>query len=356
MKIKAPWLEALTAARTGDLAPALAARTMEPSGLLPDYFFGRALAEAGEKLPEAVQLLRQCHQSEPQNPMFLHSLALALARHGAAEMADEASAIWKKHGLPHDLDLLGSLALTLEFQARQLPLLPQVADIPWPATLPRPQVAVVAMDQEPSTAEPSATEDIVPPRDRMDKMSPAPVSDFHAADPAPLKKSIFTDCLLNRSLGQMEDHYLARRLPQALALFNSMLEQGKAGAEYYLVAGMAADEAGDFDRARACLARALELEPNLLVSRAALGRVYWHLGWNELALALWKSLPVEGPYDYGRHYFLALGHEALGHRAGALEAMNIALRDFFYDTRHFYIARALTVWQALKIPEAASRL
>src|SRR5690606_24677617 len=87
---------------------------------------------------------------------------------------------------------------------------------------------------------------------------------------------------------------------------------GLVSSDLHLLGGLAAEEGGDGERARAHLALALDLDPGQLIAQTFLGRVYWRNGWNELAEAIWRNLPVEGPDDFGRHYHLALLHASNG--------------------------------------------
>ncbi|MCL5270588.1 MAG: hypothetical protein M1457_08585 [bacterium] len=340
MEIKADWLGALAAARRGDLAPARAARATEPSGVLADYFYGRALVEAGDQLDEAIAALRGAVARDPANPLMIHTLALGLVRRNEREAAREANRIWRRHGLPHDLDLLGLAALTFEMQLRPLPPQPVMTDLPWPARLPRPEPPE-------SPESPGAAGGPAPPRPEASDLAAENPSarDKMARTAVPKKAGWHDRRRLNRALARLETAYADHRGRDLLEQAAALVEEGLESAELHLLAGMAAEEAGLVDRARAHLARAAGLEPKMLISRTCLGRVYWRAGWFELALALWRSLPVEGPYDHGRHYHLALGHEALGDHVAALEAMRFALDHFFFDTRHFHIDRAAERWR-----------
>jgi tetratricopeptide (TPR) repeat protein len=150
---------------------------------------------------------------------------------------------------------------------------------------------------------------------------------------------------VNRHVRQLEKDLMNHQLLKVLREAGNLLAKGLENSDLHLLAGMAAEEVGSPERARAHLARAEQLNPAAFLARTALGRAYWRYGWFALALALWRSLPVEGPYDHGRHYHLALGHDALGDRPAALLAMRVALNQFYPDTYHFYIQRALWHWQ-----------
>jgi hypothetical protein len=335
MLISDAWHPALEAARFGDLQPAreLHANRAGAQPLL-DYFFARALteapADAPDQYPRAVALLEEALRAAPKNPLIHQTLALALAR--CAEPAGRARAIefWRREGLPHDLDLLAQTALTLEEQLRPLPETPPDGAIPWPESLPHP--APMDRDILSPPAEPTADES--PEDPAPDLPAPEPL------EPAGPSRRI------NRAIGQLESMLLKYQNLEAMTLAASLLDEGLLAGELHLAGGMAAEEAGAPERARAHLARALRMQPQMLMARTLLGRVYWRLGWVDLALDLWRSLPVEGPYDNGRHYHLALGHAALGDRPAALALMRLALADFFYDTRHFSIKRAFDRWAA----------
>lgn len=323
MQIQADWHAALSAARLGDLEPARAARKLDSSGALPDFFFARCLAEAGADLDRAIEILRVLAEARPINPLIPQVLALALARTGLPEDAVKAAEIWNHSGLPHATDLLGQLALTLESQVRPWPDRNPGLDIPWP--------------------------DGLPPRDAF---SDQPVCDNLAPGPATKKLGWWERRRISRLVSRIEDLVFKGKAAEALELAQAAFARGEHSPELHVITGIAADELGDPARARAHISRGLELEPGLLIARTHLARVYWRCGWFEAAIALWRSLPVEGPYDYGRHYHLALGFDALGRRGDADRAMAVALNDFFYDMRHYYIAQALRRWQAIRAPKA----
>jgi tetratricopeptide (TPR) repeat protein len=334
MKLHAHWPSALEAARLGDLGPARLARRADPTGSLADYFYGRCLAEADCELDEAIALLRGARAAERGNLLVIQALALALARSGDAGLQTEAGLIWQEHGLPHDLDLLGQVSLTLEAQTRAWPESSATAELPWPEGLPQPSVT------EPSGGEPATGQDPLTQQD-SDKMAPRP---------ATKSPGFFERRKLARIANQLEDQLLNHQAIEVLRQAADLVSRGIENGEVHLVAGLAAEEAGEPRRARAHLARAVALDPSMLLARTWLGRVYWRCGWVDLALALWRSLPVEGPYDHGRHYHLALGHEAAGDRPAALQAMAIALDQFYFDTRHFFVKRALEEWEAKRTP------
>lgn len=344
MKANAQWPKALEAARRGDLAPALEAHRLSPAGPMTDYFEGRALAEAGVELEEAEALLRQAQAAEPANPLTPHVLALALARAGSPAQKAEAAAIWRHRGLPHDLDLLGQVAFTLEEQNRPWPATSPAAVLPWPESLPLPEPpppADSASEADPAEADPGSISD----QAEGDQSQPAP-GDKLSRPAATKSLGYFQRRKLSRALGQMEKNLMSHHALEVLQEAHGLLAQGIDLPDLHLLAGLAAEEAGDARRARAHLACATQLDQAALLARTTLARVYWRCGWVELAIALWRSLPVEGPYDYGRHYHLALGHYAAGDRPAALAAMRIALDQFYTDTLHFYIKRALWLWQA----------
>ncbi|MCE5228196.1 hypothetical protein LLG95_01185 [bacterium] len=327
MQIQADWHVALTAARRGDLEPARNARSMDSKGALPDFLYARCLTEAGADLDEAIELLRLLVESRSKNPLIPQVLALALARTERPEEAVKAAELWEQSGLPHPIDLLGQVALTLEAQTRPWPDQNPGLDLAWPGVLP---------PRDKFASEPNPA---VEPLQPCDNLTP---------EPATKKLGWFELKRIDSLVNKIEELISKGHARGANELAINALAKGKETPELNAVAGIAADELGDPARARAHLARSLELEPKLLIARAHLARVYWRSGWFELAMALWRSLPVEGPYDYGRHYHLALGYDALGRRAEAERAMAVALSDFFYDMRHYYIAQAFRRWKALR--------
>lgn len=309
MQIKAEWGKALEAARLGDVQPALAARELDPAGTLPDYFYGRCLATAGVQLDEAVSALRSAFAAAPRNPIIPFALALALIKQGDPAALAKASGLFERHGLPHDLDLLGQTVLTMELALR-----PVSEDTPpppaWPAGLEQPQ--------------------------QQDAISSIPLDD--QASPEKSQQG------LAEAMNEIETKLMSCDQAGALAQAHEWLARGAETGDLHLAAGMAAEELGWLDLARAHLARSFALEPGLQYSRTFLAHAHWRAGHFELALALWRSLGVEGPYDYGRHYHLALGHAALGDRAAANAAMDLALGAFYYDTRHVFIERLFQRW------------
>lgn len=112
-----------------------------------------------------------------------------------------------------------------------------------------------------------------------------------------------------------------------------------------MAAGVASEILDDLGRARDHLLLSAVHDSALPHFRAMLGKVYWRLGWDELAELLWRSLTIEGPYDFGRHYHLALLHAGRGHDKTASRAIRTALQDFFYDTRYYYIEQAWLRWK-----------
>ena len=345
MKLKADWPIILESARLGNLEPARVGRQLDPGGTLPDYFYARCLTEAGVELEEAIPLLQRSAAAEPSNPMITQTLALALARSEFVTNRTAAAEIWNKEGLPMDLDLLGQVCLTLESQSRPWPNGVDEAEFPWPAELARPGSLPSA---GPSDEDAESREETVPAITAND-----PQRDKMSQPAATKSLGIFERWRLGRTIGRMETLLMDHKPVKVLEMAAENLSHGVENPEMHLVAGVAAEEAGLPLRARAHLSRADRLEPGMFLARAWLGRIYWRSGWFELALALWRSVPVEGPYDYGRHYHLALAHEALGNRPAALKAMQVALDRFYFDTRHFYIKRALWAWQARWAPELA---
>lgn len=318
---KIDWVGALEAARQGDLEPDRLARVADPDGPLSDYFHGRCLAESGERLGEAVDCLRRALDADSNNQLTPQVLSLALVRSGQSEPMFEAAQKWQLLGLPHDMDLLGATAITMEMQMRPLPDRPNPDPLPWPEGLQRPKP------------------DPTPPEAVVGEPDPSTLP--------PIEKPGFLDRRkLNRVLGEMEQWFLTHRPENILRRAAQLLDEGLENDDMHLLAGAAAEEFGDTDRARAHLARCIRLEPKLLIARTFLGRVYWRLGWFDLALALWRSLPVEGPFDHCRHYHLALGYAAVGESAKSLEAMRCALSDFYTETRFYYIKPIHERWQA----------
>lgn len=329
--ITANWHEALEAARHGSLDAAEKARTVDAQGPLARYFYGRCLAEAGERLDEALDHLRAALKADPCNRIFEQALAMALLRTRQPDTRAEAGRIWKRLGLPHDRDLLAAVALTIEDDLRPVgEALVDFADLAWPSCLPRDAEAEEALAEAAGVSDANGEG-----RDRV-KMSPKPASK---------PTGLLGRWLFSRAVGRLEKALIDHKCEPVLREATAILETGRQTAELHLLAGIAAEECGELDRARAHLARCVLLEPELLIARAYQGRVYWRLGWNDLAESVWRSLPVEGPYDNGRHYFLALAHEARGDRGDALKAMDVALGEFFYDSLHFYVERSLWLWQ-----------
>lgn len=338
MILNAQWPGILEAARQGDLAQALEGRQLDPAGALADYFYGRCLAEAEVQIDEAITCLQRAASAEPGNPAIIQTLALALARSGLPGSCAAAADIWTKEGLPLDLDLLAQVSLTLESQLRPWP---EAAppDLPWPAGLPVPGADPLASPQEVCPATVESTE---LPQAVLDDIE----CDILARYPATKPPGFFTRWRLGRAIGRLEDALMKDQPVKVLEMSADLLARKLELPELHLVAGLAAEEAGLPDRARAHLSRAECLEPGMFLARTWLGRIYWRNGWYALAEALWRSIPVEGPYDYGRHYHLALAQDAKGDRPAALAAMRLSLDRFYFDTRHFYIKRALGLWQA----------
>lgn len=302
MHVQPGWHEAIEAARRGDPDAADRMRRDDPTGVMADYFFARCRAEAGLELEDAIDRLRVVTGAEPRNRIFRQTLALALLRRGRPDDLHQVLQIWKMLGLPHATDLLGSVALALEAHLRPRCAEP-AAEFPWPQTLADPSDLV----HESASEEPVAT-----PCSRR----------------------------LRRTVRMMEQWIQEHKNEKVLNHALLMLGQRLQNAEMHLAAGIAAEELDLIARARAHLVQALRMDPSMVLGQLFLGRVYWRLGWLDMAEALWRNLPVEGPYDNGRHYHLALAHDAAGDRPAAVRAMDVALTGFFYDTRHFFIQRA----------------
>ncbi len=212
-----------------------------------------------------------------RSPLDSPCAALALARTGRPEDAVKAAEIWKKSGMPHATELLGQVALTLEAQTRPWPEANPGLDLPWPAGLPPRETFI---DRPEAPIEPSPCDNLTPSR-ATKKLGWGG------------RKKV--DRLVNRIEGRLSKGQAAEGLAMAAEAFG----RGEESPELQVIAGIAADELGDPARARAHLARGLDLEPALLVARTHLARVYWRCGWFDLAIALWRSLPVEGPTIMG---------------------------------------------------------
>lgn len=245
--------------------------------------------------------------------MTPHALALALLRIGRDS---DAAALFQANALPHDHSLLSLIALALEARLRPLPTALPEGWPPWAPQLgPDPAIPLPPMDPTPTNVRTTT-----------------------------LKLSAGQKRQLAAFLVRMEGYYKNFELVVLMKEVGVALGYGLESPDLHLIGGLAAEEAGDAIRARVHLSTALALEPGQLIARTFLGRVYWRLGWNGLAIDLWRSLPVEGPDDYGRHYHLALGYDAEGRRADALFALQIALKDFYIETREFFIDRVYSRW------------
>lgn len=338
---RAAWGPPLEAARAGDAA-AMSERLAAVTAGAPAFpgahelLEGLCLAEAGEDAARAVGLLTRACELNPANILAPH--ALALARMEAGERR-EARRLLEAHRLPHDLDLLGCVALRLEADLREAHPAPPDDWPEWPGWLARPGASPVT-EPEPDRAEGDGA---APAPEGTSPEAPAP-----PAVPLTSRKVRRTPSGgMSKILAAMEADFFAFDYASVLRRGYAGFETGEDNDELQLIAGIACEEAGDPDRGRAHLARALSLEPKNYMARAHLGRIYAQLGWHELAGDLWRSLPIEGPDDSGRHYHLAIGHAAAGDRPAARAAMRTALRDFFIDTREFYIERAWLRWRRL---------
>lgn len=312
------WETALNAARAGDSARAeeICARTARDSVPFPgahDYFLGRCFAEAGDRLDEAEALLRRVLEVDPENLMTPYVLGLALLRAGRWK---EAAEIFEDKGLPHDDTLLAQVLLTLESRLR---LLPGQLHVDWPAWPPQ-----LGLD---------------PTQGRLpyDEATPRHLDNFPE-----ISRSQKRD--LEKLMAKLSEEFMERSPVELIREVSATLRAGLYNSELHLLGGLACEEGGDPVRARAHLALSLQLEPSLLLARTYLGRAYWRCGWFDLAEAVWRSLPVEGPDDYGRHYHLALVHEAQGRPEDALYAMGVALRDFYVESRELFAERVFRAW------------
>lgn len=325
------WYDAIAAARQSQvrrvrlICQNLARKPPPFPGAL-ELLLGRCLAEAGQDLDEAVQLLKGAQAVNPNNISLVHVLGLAHLRLGQNQ---EAAAIFEKHRLPHDAYLLAQVALTMEMQLRPLPESPSED---WPDV--PPQFAAIAntavFEAATQTGPPDPADPHVPP---SRPIAPEP------------KMSWGQQRDLDRRLNRWERYFEKFEATRIVHEVNEAMRDGLGGDDLHLLAGLACEEGGDALRARLHLARCIELEPNQMMARTYLARVYWRCGWIELAEDLWRSLPIEGPDDYGRHYHLALAYEAAGRRVEALEAFMVALGDFFMETREFYIERIYRRWR-----------
>ncbi|MBI3736982.1 hypothetical protein HY256_10770 [Candidatus Sumerlaeota bacterium] len=281
--------------------------------------------------------------------------------------------ILKTEKLPHDPFLLAQMALTMETQIRDWPeRLPEG----WPA-MPEElekqgamrgddgkneknennakngkneRTEIGELESCKAQGEPRSNTDIaiVPSPSSSDTQEPPSSPSSHTSHPpATPRKPKLTRAqrrLLQKLIPRMETDFLEHRCAEAVAGANELIGAGAEDPEMHLIAGLACEEGGDGPRARMHLVRLIEFEPAQMMARTFLARVYWRNGWNDLAEDLWRSLPIEGPDDYGRHYHLALAHEAAGRRADALRTMLAGLNDFYMETREFYIERAWWRW------------
>lgn len=341
-ELDASWETALRAARRGDVsrARAICDRMDDEPVAFPgaaQYILGRCLAEAGDSPDEAIELLDQAIALDPGNIMtpYVRTLALLLAGRDT-----EAATALKRDGLPHDLSLLAHFVFEIESRMR-----------PWSESLPvnwpswPPQLGPdpgADLDIEAGAAEEndSPNDEIETPADEAETSKETEPSMVIEAP----KLSMSQRRKLAKLIAHLEGLYVQFSHTELLSEVGKALDAGLDSADLQLLAGLAAEESGDGQRAKAHLSRALALEPDQLVARTYLGRAYGRSGQLEIADAMLRSLPVEGPYDYGRHYQLALVHSAAGRRSDAWEAMEIALRDFFVEAQEFYIERVLKLW------------
>lgn len=311
------WGQVLDAARRGEgeLALDLCAaveRAPEPFPAAHAFLRGRCLAELDQDLEEADRLLAHAREADPENILTPHVQALAWLR---LDRQHEAAEVFMEHGLPHDDDLLGQIMLTLELQGRAWPDRLAADWPPWPALLGR----------DPSKPVPPMDEAVQP-------------------DPPPPTLSRAERRQLAELMKRLEVEFMERSPIELIREVTAAMGAGLSSSDLHLLGGLASEEGGDGDRARAHLALSLDLEPDQLVAQTFLGRVYWRNGWNDLAEAVWRNLPVEGPDDFGRHYHLALLHASNGDREAATVAMDVALHGFYVDTREIYIERSYLRW------------
>jgi tetratricopeptide (TPR) repeat protein len=312
------WGSVLEFARRGDRVRAFEGceafeREAEPFPGAALFLRGRCLTELGEDLAEAIRLLEAAIEIDPRNVLTPTVLALAWLRSGDTRRAAD---YFREHGLPHDDDLLGQIMLTIELAGR-----------PWPDALPE------GWPPWPALLGPDPTR-FSPPMDEDATTEPPPPSKLGRAERRELT------ALMNR----LEVDFMERSPLQLAREVSAAMGAGLNSSDLHLLGGLACEEGGDGLRARAHLSLSLDLEPAQTISRTLLGRVYWRNGWNDLAEAVWRNLPVEGPDDFGRHYHLALLHEGNGDRGAAAEAMRVALHDFYVDTREIFIERVFRRW------------
>jgi Flp pilus assembly protein TadD len=336
---KADWLEALGHARQGDFA--LMDRLFDSvdrasTGL---FFLGRALAETGQDIDRAIGLLNEALEKDTVNPMIPHALALALARSGTQDHRRAAVQIWEKKNLPHDLELLGQAAITFELQIRVPIELPELPELP--------QSMQGSLEAQPvaQSAEPDSP-DSPPPHDQIDSAGDRMTHPGGKASQGKLT-GFSRRRQINRVLRRFEEEMIRQDPEAALKLIYDVLDHEHDTGDLHFAAGMASELLGDLARARDHLVLSAGHEPDSPHFRTMLGKVYWRSGWDEPAELLWRSLPIEGPYDFGRHYHLALLHAGRGELRDTGTAITTALQDFYYDTRHFYIEQAWLRWKQL---------
>lgn len=331
---QADWSQALCRAREGNFD--LINQLFESGGhTMPGiYFMGRALAETGRELERAIAYLDEARQLEPVNPMVPHAHALALARTGEPGQARSAIRFWEKKNLPHDLELLGQAAITFELQAR-VPVDPPASPDARPGKLD------YAHNQSanPATGSAPNSEQVDLPGDKM----------THSCEKTLRSRltGFYRQWRIHRVLRRFEKAMISQDPDAGLRSVYEAMGHGHDTGSLHMAAGMASEILGDLDRARDHLVRSAVHDSASPHFRAMLGKVYWRFGWNELAELLWRSLTVEGPYDFGRHYHLALLHAGRGHDEAASRAIRTALQDFFYDTRYYYIEQAWLRWKTV---------
>lgn len=311
------WGQVLNAARRGERSVALelcraVERASEPFPGAHAFLRGRCFAELNEDLEEADRLLTQAREIDPDNILTPHVQALAWLRMNRPR---DAAEVFMERGLPHDDELLGQIMITIELQGRDWPEKLAADWPPWPALLGR----------DPSKP--------VPPMDEGIQSDPPPpvLSRAERRELAALMK-------------RLEMEFMERSPIDLLREVTAAMGAGLSSSDLHLLGGLASEEGGDAERARAHLALSLDLEPDQLVAQTFLGRVYWRNGWNDLAEAVWRNLPVEGPDDFGRHYHLALLHASNHDRVASTIAMDTALHGFYVDTREIYIERTYLRW------------
>lgn len=357
------WPESVfTAATTGDLGPAEQQFEASPDEALSRYLMARCLLLAGSDPERTCELLRLALEAEPTNRIWQHSYALARWNCGTDQTREEACELWRELGMPHETTLLALFSLALGFGPEPLvsseppqtlpPLLAERFFMP-PEPTEQEQALIDDNEQAPSSepSEPVASTSPPPAKISSAKVHrlarhpfEAVLSRLMALPDLLMSGAGQPPWLLRRRLAALGEAAMTFRHKEVLEKTDALLSAGIECDDLHLIAGFTCEELGDYPRARAHLCRVLELSGDQLLARALLGRVWWRCGWQAQAIALWQTIPVEGPSDFGRHYLLALGAEGHGERARALAEMEVALTDFYFDTREMFVERSFKLW------------